>query len=156
MTSQKFMRLVPVPVAHSGDSVSRIGNGGESVSLIDPKAFRMHITHNWHASDADQNLHRDITAVIAQYQTLHQQAIEAHAPSVYEILRNGSRNAPLIERTLDQLLDHACIPQGLALFKALCRHYWEINSQATASYIHAYREMWDSDDKNETEVGHEH
>ena len=156
MTSRKSMRLVPVPVAHSGDSVSRIGNGGESVSLSDPQAFRMHITHNSHASDADQNLHRDITAVIAQYQTLHQQAVEAHTPAVREILHSDSGDVRLIEHTLDHLLDHACIPQGLALFKALCRHYWEINSQATASYINAYREMWDADDKNETEVGHEH
>ena len=59
---------------------------------------------------------------------------------------------PLIERTLDYLLDHACIPQGLALFKSLCRHYWEINPQATASYINAYREMWDSEDQNDPEA----
>jgi len=45
------------------------------------------------------------------------------------------------------LLDHACIPQGLAIFKALGRHYWEIAPQATAFYINAYREMWDSDDQ---------
>jgi hypothetical protein len=35
--------------------------------------------------------------------------------------------------------------------KSLCRHYWEFNPQATASYINAYRKMWDSDDR-ETET----
>lgn len=68
-------------------------------------------------------------------------------PTVREILHSGSHDARLIEHTLDHLLDHACIPQGLALFKALCRHYWEINPRATADYINAYRDMWDSDDR---------
>ena len=103
-------------------------------------------------SDAYRALLGDLSAAIAPLQILHQQAVETHAPTVREILRNGSRDARLIEQTLDHLLDHACIPQGLALFKSLCRHYWQLNPQATASYINAYREMWDSNDKNETEV----
>ena len=103
-------------------------------------------------TDAYQVLLGDLKAALAPLQTLHQQAAEAHAPTVREILRSGSRDARLIEQTLDHLLDHACIPQGLALFKSLCRRYWEINPLATASYINAYREMWDSDDKSETEV----
>jgi hypothetical protein len=92
-----------------------------------------------------------ISAAMAPLHTLHQQAVEALASTVQEIVRNGSRNAQLIERTLDQLLSHACMPTGLALFKALCRHYWPLDPQATASYINAYREMWDCDDKSETE-----
>ena len=103
-------------------------------------------------SDAYRDLFADLAAVIAPLQALHQQAVEAHAPTVREILHHGSRDACLIERTLDHLLDHACIPQGLALFKSLCRHYWEINPQATASYINAYREMWDSDDQETKET----
>ena len=94
----------------------------------------------------------DLSAVIAPLHALHRQSIEAYAPTVREILRSGSRDARLIERTLDHLLDHACIPQGLALFKSLCRHYWEINPQASASYINAYREMWDSEDQNHPEA----
>ena len=103
-------------------------------------------------SDAYRDLLSDLSAAIAPLQTLHQQAVETHAPTVREILRNGSRDARLIEHTLDHLLDHACIPQGLALFKSLCRHYWEINPHATASYISAYREMWDSDDHETKET----
>lgn len=109
------------------------------------------------ASDAYQDLLQNLTTAIAPLQALHQQAVEAHAPTVREIIHHGSRDARLIEHTLDYLLDHACIPQGLTLFKSLCRYYWELNPQATASYINAYREMWDSDDPEtkETELANE-
>ena len=100
-------------------------------------------------SDAYRDLLGELKTALAPLQALRLQAVEASAPTVREILRSGSRDARLIEHTLDHLLDHACIPQGLALFKALCRHYWEINPQATVSYANAYREMWDSDDKND-------
>ena len=96
-----------------------------------------------------------ITAAMAPLQTLHQQAIEALAPTVREIFQNRSRDTRLIEHTLDHLLDHACIPQGLACFKSLCRHYWQINPEATADYILAYREMWDSEAKLAGDLGNE-
>jgi hypothetical protein len=35
-----------------------------------------------------------------------------------------------------------------AEIKALCRHYYALNPAATASYVHAYRDMWDSDAKS--------
>jgi hypothetical protein len=57
-----------------------------------------------------------------------------------------SRAAQEIEHTLDHLLDCTCIPEGLALFKALCRYYYAINPAATAGYVHACRDMWDSDE----------
>ncbi len=98
-----------------------------------------------------QNLLAELSAAIAPLQALHQQAVEALAPSVQEMVRSGSRDVQRIEHTLDQLLGHACLPEGLALFKALCRHYWTLDQQATASYVHAYRELWDADDKNDTE-----
>ena len=100
---------------------------------------------------AYQDVLHDLTKAVAELQTLHQQAVEALVSTVQDILRSGSRDAQWIERTLDQLLDHACLPEGLALFKALCRHYWTLDPQATASYVHAYRELWDADDNNDTE-----
>ena len=140
---------MPVSVANSGDSVSRIPDCGFNDSTIDSQAFP-----SPHSPDPDayRALLDDLSAAIAPLQTLHQQAVESLAPSVRKIIESRSRDARLIEQTLDHLLDHACIPQGLALFKSLCRYYWELNPQATASYINAYREMWDSDEKNETEV----
>lgn len=110
-------------------------------------------THHTTTPSADpyQNLLAELSAAIAPLQALHQQAVEALAPSVQEMVRSGSRDVQRIEHTLDQLLGHACLPEGLALFKALCRHYWTLDQQATASYVHAYRELWDADDKNDTE-----
>ena len=104
------------------------------------------------APDANpyQDLMATLSATIAPLHALHLQAVETLAPTVQDIMRSGSRNVQWIERTLDQLLDHACLPDGLALFKALCRHYWTLDPQATASYVNAYREMWDGEDKNDT------
>ena len=78
------------------------------------------------------------------------QAIEALVPTVQGILSSGSEDVLWIECTLDQLLNHACIPEGLTLFKTLSRHYWQLDPQATAGYINAYRDMWDGDDQNDT------
>jgi hypothetical protein len=107
-----------------------------------------------HSSDSDAYgaLLDSLTAVVAPLQALHQQAIEALTLNVHEIIESNSRDARLIEHNLDHLLDHACIPQGLVIFKALCRYYWEIDPHATASYIYAYREMWDSDEQKNDEA----
>jgi hypothetical protein len=101
--------------------------------------------------EAYRDLLGDLSAAIAPLQALHQQAIEDLAPTVREILHNGSRDTLLIEHTLDHLLDCACIPEGLALFKSLCRHYYPINPAATAIYVYAYRDMWDSEENRKEE-----
>lgn len=103
-------------------------------------------------SDAYKALIDDLSSAIAPIQAIHQQAVESLTPRVREIIESRSRDARLIEHTLDQLLDHACIPQGLSIFKSLCRYFWEINPHATASYICAYREMSDSDDQKTKEA----
>ncbi len=98
-----------------------------------------------------QNLLAELKTHMAELQTLHEQTIEALTPTVQAMVRSGSRNVQQIEHTLDQLLDHACLPEGLALFKTLCRHYWTLDPQATTRHVHAYREMWDEDDQNDTD-----
>lgn len=98
-----------------------------------------------------QDLLHELKKNMGELQILRQQAVEALTPAVQEMVRSGSRDVQRIEHTLDQLLDHACLPEGLANFKALCRHYWTLDPQATASYINAYRELWDADDQNDTE-----
>jgi hypothetical protein len=105
-------------------------------------------------SDAYRSLLDDLATVIAPFQALHQQAIEALTPNVHDIIESNSRDARLIERTLAHILDHACIPQGLVVFKSLCRYNWKIDPHATASYIYAYREMWDDGDQqaNKAEI----
>lgn len=103
-------------------------------------------------ADPYQDLLHTLSKAIAPLQALQQHAVDTLAPTVQEIVRSRSRDAHWIERTLDQLLNHACVPKGLALFRTLCRHYWPLDPQAAASYIHAYREMWDGADQSQTEV----
>jgi hypothetical protein len=96
-----------------------------------------------------QDLLAGLKQHIAELQALREQAVETLTPAVQEMVRGGSRDVQRIEHTLDQLLDIACLPEGVTLFKTLCRHYWTLDPQATADYIHAYREMWDADDQND-------
>ncbi|WP_133239942.1 hypothetical protein [Limnohabitans planktonicus] len=111
-----------------------------------------------HASPLDPGTYVDLlnalSTAISPLQMLHQKAIEALKPSVQDMVRSGSRDVQRIEHTLDQLLNHACTPEGLTLFKTLCRHYWAIDQEATASYVQAYREMWAVDEQNESEAVH--
>ncbi len=87
----------------------------------------------------------ELVRLTAKVQTLREQGIEALTPVVQGLVRSASRDVQRIEQTLDQLLDLACLPEGLALFKTLCRHYWALAPQATAGYVNAYREMWDDE-----------
>lgn len=86
-----------------------------------------------------------LQTLTADLQALREQGIATLAPVVQELVRSGSHDVQRIEYTLDQLLDLACMPEGLALFKTLCRYYWALDLQAAADYVHAYREMWDDD-----------
>lgn len=95
----------------------------------------------------------EIRALAATLHDLHRQQVAALTPVVQNLIRSQSQSAQEIEHTLDHLLDCACIPEGIALFKALCRYYYAINPAATASYVHAYREMWDSDAKSMKDEG---
>jgi hypothetical protein len=97
-----------------------------------------------------QDLLAELTKLTADLQVLREQAIDTLAPVVQDLVSSRSRDVQRIEHTLDQLLDLACLPEGLALFKNLCRHHWALDPQATAAYVHAYREMWDGDEQNET------
>ena len=98
-----------------------------------------------------QNLLAELKQTMAELQNLREQAIETLTPTVQELVHSASRDVQRIEHTLDQLLDVACLPEGLALFKTLCRHYWTLNQQATASYVNAYREMWCDEGESDTE-----
>ncbi len=84
-----------------------------------------------------------IRGLAASLNALHRQMAAACAPSVQSIIRSRSQDHQHIEQLLDRLLDCACIPEGLALFRSLCRYYFTLNPAATADYVGAYREMWD-------------
>jgi hypothetical protein len=92
-------------------------------------------------------LFESIRGLAEQLQALNQQAVLAYTPIVEDILHSRSRDTNHIEHTLDGLLSFCCYDPALQLYKKLCRHYFFINPVATAEYINAYREMWDTDEK---------
>ncbi|MDD5452005.1 MAG: hypothetical protein PHT49_08945 [Desulfovibrionales bacterium] len=76
-------------------------------------------------------------------QKLARVAVQQYSAEVEAILKAQDRDARRIERCLDGMLDF-CFDEGmLVLYKKLCRHYFDIDPEATVSYVHAYREMWD-------------
>lgn len=87
----------------------------------------------------------DISSLATRLNELHQQSAQACAPIVGHLIRTGTRDCQRIEHMLDRLLDCACHPDGLQLFKSLCRYYYGINPTATANYVGYYRQMWDDD-----------
>jgi hypothetical protein len=99
--------------------------------------------------------HEPLFALVASLRDAPGQKASHYLPIARHLIAHRSTNTQEIEHTLDHLLDVACLPEGLAAFKSLCRHYWPINPQATASYIQSYREMWNSDDQPTKEADHE-
>lgn len=92
------------------------------------------------AVDAPLN---EIQALVASLNDLQRQMALAYTPIVQGIIQSGSRDIQEIEHTLDQLFTCAGHPQGLLLFKSLCRYYYGIDPAAAAQYVNFYREWYD-------------
>ncbi len=83
---------------------------------------------------------------------IQERGVACYTPVVQSIIASRSRDARYIQHTLDGLLDFACHPGGLALFKSLCRYYSTLDPAATVDYINYYREMWDSEINGELKM----
>lgn len=94
---------------------------------------------------SDDDAMRAIRTLALSMRALQRQAAEEYLPVVEDILRTRSRDTEAIEHTLDGLLDFCGHEPVLQLYKRLCRYYWDIDPAATADYVNAYREHWDSD-----------
>ena len=92
----------------------------------------------------------NLSALAESLRGIQELGIAQYTPVVETILRSRSRDVRHIEHTLDYLLDFACHPEGLKLYRRLCRHYWDIDPAATAEYIMIYREMWEDEEEEET------
>jgi hypothetical protein len=93
-----------------------------------------------------KNPKRDpIFGLLAELDDLQKRAASVYEPMVSDILQTQSRDVRRIEQTLDGLLGFCNHDAALVMFKQLCRHYWQIDPRATASYVHAYRELWDDE-----------
>ncbi|MEI8373539.1 MAG: hypothetical protein WCJ35_11995 [Planctomycetota bacterium] len=97
-------------------------------------------------------LFQSVCGIAKRFQSLNKRAVREYTPVVEGILRSRSRDIRHIEHTLDGLLDFCGYEPALLLYKRLCRHYWEIDPVATASYVFAYREMWDSEETEENQA----
>lgn len=86
-----------------------------------------------------------IVSLARSLRELQQQAAQEYTPVVDGIVRTRSRDIRHIEHTLDGLLDFCGHEPVLRMYKSLCRYYWDIDPVATADYINAYRECWESD-----------
>jgi len=80
-------------------------------------------------------------------QKLAREAALHYSAEIDAILKAQSRDSRRIERCLDGMLDFCFDDEVLVLYKKLCRYYADIDPEATVSYIHAYREMWDEQEQ---------
>lgn len=99
---------------------------------------------------ADDVLFKGIHDLASRMKDLERQAEQQYLPIVNDLLHTRSRDIAAIEHTLDGLLDFCGCESVLQLYKRLCRYYWEIEPVATAGYINAYRETWDSESPGES------
>ena len=89
------------------------------------------------------NLIQQISELAKHSQKLALQAVKQYSDEVEDILKKQSRDSKRIERYLDGMLDFCFDDNMLFLYKKLCRYYYDIDPEATISYIYIYREMWD-------------
>lgn len=84
-----------------------------------------------------------IKALATSLNDLHRQMALAYTPIVQGLIQSGSQDIQEIEHALDHLFTCAGHPQGLLLFKALCRYYYGIDPAAAAQHVHFYREWYE-------------
>ena len=94
----------------------------------------------------DDNPPQAILDLVHSMRGIEQRAVQQYRPVVDDILRTGCRDAQHIEHTLDGLLDFCGHAPVVLMYRKLCRYYWQLDQAATAYYINAYRERWDSDE----------
>ena len=94
----------------------------------------------------------DIVAAVASLADLQREMAQSYTTVVQDIIQGRSHDVQQIEHTLDRLVSCAGQPDGLHLFKSLCRYYYGIDPAAAARHVYFYREMWDSDTESTEEV----
>lgn len=94
----------------------------------------------------------EIKTLVAGLHDLHRQMVLAYSPIVQRIIANGSLDVHEIEHTLDRLLTCAGHPEGLLLFKSLCRYYYGIDPAAAAQHVHFYREWFEDHASDESAI----
>jgi len=97
------------------------------------------------------SLVEELLPIIESRNMLAREAEAVYAAQVDDIIRRKCKDVRHIELTLTYMLDFCFDDRMLALFKKLCRYYYQIDPIATASYIYFYRDMWDDEYHREQE-----
>jgi hypothetical protein len=98
----------------------------------------------------DTSFYEDIKELARAINDLAKTALAQLKPEVDALIRSRCKDEHTIELLLDRLLDYAPYEGGLPVFKRLLRYYYPLNPGAVASYIDSYKEMYDSDDAEQT------
>ncbi len=88
---------------------------------------------------------QELRPLIEAHNQLARKAEAGFAIQVDGIIQRKRKDTQQIEWLLSCMLDFCFDDSILALFKKLCRYYYAIDPEATASYVYSYREMWDKD-----------
>ncbi|MDE6662159.1 MAG: hypothetical protein K2K46_02330 [Lachnospiraceae bacterium] len=85
-----------------------------------------------------------IKEMVSQLKKLNEIAYNQYEPIASDLC---SRIAPLdeVEYTLDRMLDFCGDDAVLGLFKAVCRHYFNIYPEMISYQVNSYRETWDTE-----------
>ena len=95
----------------------------------------------------------DIMAMAGQLHALIEQEVIPLRTEVDVVIRQRVVNDARVERLLESLLNYVGhSEEALALFKRLGRYYYYHNPELVASYVMAYKELYDSDDENEEDL----
>ena len=89
-----------------------------------------------------KKLVKELEPLIQQMKIINNQAVVAYTPLVDDLCR---RKAPQneVELMLDYLLMFAGDDRMLALYKRVCRTYWQTYPESIAFYIMEYRKEYD-------------
>ena len=72
-------------------------------------------------------------------------AVEQYRPIVEQYINEKCKDSNKIAYTLDFMLDFCFDEQMLLLYRRLCRHLYDFDTEASLFYVNAYREMWDEE-----------
>lgn len=87
----------------------------------------------------------EIKKLIEGRNSLAERALEVYKPLVAEIIDSKTKDVNKICLTLDYMLDFCFDDKMLLLYRRLCRYLLDIDQEATASYVDAFRDMWDEE-----------
>ena len=85
----------------------------------------------------------DLSKLASQIEYINKTAYTQYEPIVRDLC---SRVASIseVEHTLDRMIDFCGSDEVLALFKKICKYYYEIYPEMIAYEVNSYREFWDS------------